>query len=253
MTRTDLLTCMDAVSDHVLAQSERRASAGAERKRARTRWLAAACLLLAVGLGAWGMLTRGSPAPVDPPEGTLPASRDPITAPQDVERFTAPELETLYQTEPYSRLLPQKIPAGLTFRESFLTDPDPVGDRYLALSFSSNRGTLEIKVASRPTDRPAADPTDPGTYRLDLYYGPQERDGTVGAELPDVFRPIQAADFSEEIAAARIYTFRSGQCQAQVDLICGDYMVSYNFSGDPIHPDLFLECVTSSPYMQAIR
>lgn len=66
MTRNDLFSCMDAMDDEILAQSEQGANAGSGRRKARGRWIAAAAsFCLMAGFGAWSLFGSHT-APADP-------------------------------------------------------------------------------------------------------------------------------------------------------------------------------------------
>ena len=225
-----------------------------EARRSRPVWTskkiivaAAAAALLVCALAAIIPLSQRPPENAEKQNTVEPANPQ---NPQYIESFTAPELQKLYQTEPYSELLPNIIPPDLSFKSSFLTGADavsnPDGRMFLALVFASEYNNLEIKISEYDGTGQIADPKKPETYMLESYYGPIENDGALGANLPNVFVPFNAFDVTREIASARIYTFKDGICKAEIDMICDKYLVSYVYTGKPIDGDLFFDCVTSS-------
>lgn len=178
--------------------------------------------------------------------------------PQYVPSFAEPELDEIYMTEPYSNLLPYIIPSGMLYKKSYLSLYDEIANpnnkQILSVIFESDAGNLEIKIFEYEEDGMVADPNKPETYKLDLYYGPMEENGTPGAYLPNVFNPFIASDVTKEIVADRIYTFKDDVCKASIDIICGQYVISYSYTGTSKHTiigaDLFYECVTSSNYFK---
>lgn len=188
---------------------------------------------------------RNASSNIDPIETEL-------NKPQYIANFTSPELKALYETEPFDSLLPKLIPAGLSFKSSYLSAEDGIANpnnrHYLSVVFESEISNLEVKIREYDGKTPIADIKDPKTYSLDLYYGQMENEGTVSAELPDVFRIIRSSDVSKEIASARKHTFKDGMCKAQIDILCDGYAVSYGYTGKEINASLFYECITSSAF-----
>lgn len=167
-----------------------------------------------------------------------------------MENFITPGLDELYKTEPYSELLPYIIPAGLSFRSSYLTVADEISDpdkrRYLSVIFDSEDSDFEIKISAYDGKIPIADPGKAESYKLDLYYGPIENEGAVGADLPNVFVPFYASDINRKITADRIYTFSDGLCKAEISILCGDHIVSYGYNGPEITAEDFYDVIMSS-------
>lgn len=198
-------------------------------------------------------------------------SRNTVTVmrPQYVANFSSPELKEVYKTEPFSELLPEIIPSGLLFESSYVTEYDEIANpddrKFLALEFRSADGkeTLSIKMSEYDGKVAPADPTDPETYRLDIYYDMIENQGKIPAECPNVFRPVLASDLTSEIALAKMYYHRSGLpgdfSRAAINLICGAYEISYSYTvynvdlGEGAGAELFYGMITSSQYFKNMR
>ena len=219
------------------------AEAGKKRAIPLSRITAAAACLVLAAAGLWLLLGKQMFSLRN--ENITPPSAEPITTkhlPQEVEAYSTPELEALYQDALYSKLLPRRIPAGMAFKSTFLTE----SGNYLFVGFESPDSTHEISVSEYDGKGELADPEKPETYRLDLHYGPQEQYGTVSAELPDVFLPLQSTDVTREIVAAKIYTFRDGLCKAELGILFGDHIIQYAYNGAEISADAFYEMISSS-------
>ncbi|MBE6926759.1 MAG: hypothetical protein E7461_07965 [Ruminococcaceae bacterium] len=177
-----------------------------------------------------------------------------LDTPQYIAAFRSPELKALYEEYPYSRLLPQKVPEKLSFISSYKTEYDPTANpenyEYLALCFggSIDTGNLEIKVTKYDGKKEIADPAKPETYDISLYYEYLETPGAVGANAPKIFRLIRAEDLSLSIAEKRMYVFDDGLCKAQIEVLCGEYVVAYSYAGPELTSDLFYEVITSPDY-----
>ena len=189
------------------------------------------------------------------PNHTGPQNTNPILdTPQYIAAFSSPELKALYEEYPYSRLLPQKVPEKLPFVSSYKTEYDPIANpenyEYLVLCFggSIDTGNLEIKVTKYDEKKEIADPTKPETYDLSLYYEYLKTPGAVGANAPKIFRLICAEDLSLSIAEKRMYVFDDGLCKAQIEVLCGEYVVAYSYAGPELTKDLFFEVITSADY-----
>ena len=95
-----------------------------------------------------------------------------------------------------------------------------------------------------------ADPSDPETYKWDLFYGPSENEGALGANLPNVFGVIKSSDVSKEIVSEKIYTYKNGLCVAGIEILCDDYILNYFYQGEEITGDFFYDLVMSSRFMK---
>lgn len=215
---------------------------------------AAAILVICSCAAGSAAVLLNRPAYPGIPDSTTQSSDTP---PSYVPNFSTPSMEELYATEPYSRLLPRTIFSGLAFRSSYLTLDDPFigafGPHYLHLSFSSAdaKSKLEIKVSPRTGKEQLADPHDPSTYDLSLYYGPIENEGALGGKLPTISGLFLPENISEEIAAARIYTFRDGLCKAEIALLCEEYVVSYGYNGSAISGEALYRMIISSDWFSS--
>ncbi len=207
--------------------------------------IAAACLLV-VTLAVSYLIRQ--PKPNEPNTDNLLASHTPA--------FSSPELEALYKEYPYSEILPKKIPASLNFISSYKIEYDPIANpenkQFLALIFSAEKSTamLEMKVMEYDGYAAAADPEKPDTYDLSLYYGYLETPGTVGADAPQMISLFRAEDISESIAEKRMYVFDDGLCKAEIEILCGDYVVAYHYTGPAITPTVFHEMITSAQWFR---
>lgn len=209
---------------------------------------AASIILCSCGIGAATMFLNNENS-VNP-EQSNPAQSS--TPPQFVPNYSTPSLEELYATEPYASLLPQSMLSNLQLKSSYSTEYDelanPEDKKYLSLVFESPNAQryLEIKVGEKYEYEKLADPNDPNTYRFSLYYGPIENEGAVGGDLPQISGLFYAADITQEIAADRIYVFKDGLCKAEIDIICGDFVVRYGYTGTPISGADLYSMITSS-------
>lgn len=209
---------------------------------------AASIILCSCGIGAVTVFLNNSHS-VDPTQSNPVQSSTP---PQYVPNFSAPSLEELYTTEPYASLLPQSMLPDLQLKSSYLTEYDEIANpedkKYLSLVFESQNAQRyqEIKIREPYEYERLADPNDPSTYRLSLYYGPVENEGAVGGNLPPISGLFYAEDITQEITADRVYVFKDGLCKAEIDIICGDYVVCYGYTGVPISGADFYSMITSS-------
>lgn len=173
-------------------------------------------------------------------------------APQYIAAFSSPELEALYKEHPYSELLPQKIPETLAFVSSYRTEYDPIANpnnkQYLSLFFGAekNSNSLEVKVKGYDGKVIIADPEKPDTYDLSLYYRYLETPGAVGADAPKMISLFNAETLSKSIAEKRMYVFADGLCKAEIEILCGDYIVSYHYVGAELSAQSFYDMITSS-------
>lgn len=169
------------------------------------------------------------------------------------ESFISPSLKELYNTKPFSNLLPKKIPEGFTLTSSFLSTyneiTNPENRKRLVLEFQSGDSILEIKIYEYDGQL-LADPSDPETYKWDLFYGPSENEGALGANLPNVFGVIKSSDVSKEIVSEKIYTYKNGLCVAGIEILCDDYILDYFYQGEEITGDFFYDLVMSSRFMK---
>ena len=183
------------------------------------------------------------------------------SAPQYVPAYSSPDLAELYQEAPYSELLPRKVPETWKFESSYKTEYDPLSNptdsHYLELSFASDQSSSKtvIKVVnftdfSLYGEAVITDPAKPETYDLALYYDYMENTpGALGADAPKVLNALfRAEDLSVSIADKRIYDSKSGLCTANISVLCGEYVVMYEYSGTAISPEVLFEIITSSKY-----
>ncbi len=179
-----------------------------------------------------------------------------LDAPQYIAAFRSPELEALYNEYPYSDLLPQKIPETLAFESSYIAEYDPIAnpnsEQYLSLIFSAEKTNtyLEVKVMGYDGNTMIADPQKPDTYDLTPYYRYLETPGTVGADAPKVTGLFKAEDISRAVAERRMYVFADGLCKAEIEVLCGDYIVAYHYAGAELSAQLFFDMITSSHYFK---
>ena len=189
------------------------------------------------------------------------AASNASSAPQYVPAYSSPDLAELYQEAPYSELLPRRIPETWKFESSYKTEYDPLANptdsHYLELAFTSGQSSSNavIKVVkytdfSLYGDASITDPAKPETYDLALYYDYMENTpGALGADAPKVLNALfRAEDLSVSIADKRIYVSKSGLCTANISLLCGEYIVMYEYSGTAISPDSLFELITSSKF-----
>lgn len=183
-----------------------------------------------------------------------PNSNNYLDTPQYVAAFSSPELAALYKEYPYSEILPQKVPETLAFASSYKTTYDPIAnpnnEQYLSLTFSTEKTntSLEVKVVSYDGSAIIADPQKPETYDLAPYYSYLETPGAVGADAPKVLGLFRAEDISKQLVEKRIYVFADGLCKAEIEVLCGEYVVAYQYVGAELSAQLFCDMITSAHY-----
>ena len=183
-----------------------------------------------------------------------PSTHTNTETPQYIPAFSSPDLATLYKEYPYSEILPQKLPDTLTLVSSYKTEYDPIANpdnnQYLALSFGSvkTNNSLEVKVIEYDGSAIIADPQKPDTYDLTSYYSYLETPGTVGADAPKTIGLFKAEDVTKQIIENRMYVFSDGLCKAEIDVLCGDYIVAYCYTGTELSSTSIYDMVTSSCY-----
>ena len=175
--------------------------------------------------------------------------------PQYIPAFTSPELDALYKEEPYSILIPRKMPETFELKSSYKIEYDPIANpdskKYLHLCFKSEQidSSIEIKVMEYEGKGAIADPAKTDTYDISLYYDYLKTPGTVGADAPDVLEAIFCAeDLSTSIVEKRMYVFDDGLCNVEIQILCGDYVVGYHYVGPEISSESLYEVITSSQY-----
>ena len=215
-----------------------------KRKISWVNWMAAAacfCLCVAGVLILWQGADRSR-------------RHDPIDAPQYIANFSEPDLEEIYKEDLYSELLPQKIPETLAFISSYKTEYDPIAnpdnEKYLSLFFGTEKTntSLEIKVLKYDGKEAIADPQKTDTFDLTSYYEYLNVPDSVGAEAPNLISLFRAEDISPSIAKRRMYVFPDGLCKAEIEILCGDYVVAYHYAGTELSAGLFYDMITSSNY-----
>ncbi len=173
-----------------------------------------------------------------------------------IQPFSEPTLEELYSDQIFARLLPRKLPDCCLFYRSYMTENENVEDRYLHLTFrddaasftsgfaSENGSEFEIKISRLENNVRPADPNDPQTYRVSLFYEALDK-GLLGDQLPNVFRPFRTEDLTREIVADKIFVM-GDHCAADISIICVDHVVSYRYIGTRISVDEIYDIIASS-------
>lgn len=185
-----------------------------------------------------------------------PNTNNVLDTPQYIPAFSSPNLDALYKEHPYSEILPQKIPETLKFLSSYKTEYDPIAnpnnEQYLALDFGSEQSntSLEIKVIKYDGQGMIANPSDTDSFDLSRYYGYLETSGAVGADAPQLVGLFRSEDISSEIAEKRMYVFDDGLCKAEIEVLCGEYIISYNYVGAEISAQLFYDVISSSSFFK---
>lgn len=183
-----------------------------------------------------------------------PNTHEYINTPQYIPAFSSPELAVLYKEYPYSEMLPQKLPETLMFVSSYKTEYDPITNpdnkQYLALTFSAEKTntSLEVKVTECDGSAIIADPRKPETYDIAPYYSYLETPDSVGADAPKTIGLFRAEDITKQIIEKRMYVFANGLCKADIEVLCGDYIVAYQYSGTELSAQLVYDMITSSCY-----
>lgn len=148
------------------------------------------------------------------------------TSPPDFfHAYAAPSLEELYSIAPYSELLPQKVLANCVFKGSYMPVYDPIVaavsgpsyspddfPNYLSLRYSMGDAQwngLNISVCRYEGDGQCTDPYDLAAYEL-------QRVGDI--------------------------------CKGYKRVLCGDYVVSYAYTGPEITVEEFREMVLSAKW-----
>ena len=224
----------------------------------------AATALLAVGLIITGIVTAAKTANQgiqDPPEVTdtapIPDTEkdtetvDTTDVPQYIPEFSTPTLEEVYSVSPYSELLPKRLLSNCSFSYSYMTEYDtvvnPEDHKFLALIFKTGNElweAMEIKVSENDGTSVFADINDKNTYALSYLYGndldPSEKDLEKFSEL------FAAENVTIDITREMVYTLPDGVCKAEISILCGDYIVSYAYTGAEITAESFFDMIMSS-------
>ncbi len=217
---------------------------------------------MAAGLDLFVSALIAIPQIIKPePKEDPSAASHPSAVPLYVPAYSSPDLAELYREDPYSMLLPEKVPETWKFESSYKTEYDPIanptGSNYLSLSFKSDRdnSNAEIKIVKYDdfilySDASIADPAKPETYQISLYYDYMKNtSGAVGAEAPKVLNALfRAEDLTLPIVEKRIYVDENGFCNSGISVLCGEYIVEYVYSGMAISPETLFETITSSKY-----
>ena len=200
-----------------------------------------------------GIVDDSQSAPRVDDSQNAPRVDDSQNAPQYIPAFSTPTLEEVYAIAPYSELLPKRLLSNCSFSSSYMTEYDPVanpeGHKFLALIFKTGNepwDTMEIKVSEYDGSAVFADINDKKTYALSYLYG---NDSTpVGKDLVSFSDLFRAEDITFDIAKEMVYTLPDGLCKAEISLLCGDYIVSYAYTGDEITAESFYDMIVSSDW-----
>jgi len=258
----DALGCLEPeLVDAVLQERFQRMAALARKKERRRRLEKLAGFfrrpggILAAGLALCGILAvlllpRSSQPGGLPVETTAP--------PQYVPAYDTPDLETLYETEPFSLLLPRQLPEGSKLTSSYraLYDPvaNPEGLPYVNLGFDvGNEVPMYLSMGIWESGRQQVDLQDPATYDMAWYYAQAKQPGFKQADIPDFVLDgaIPAEDVTLSYVEARAYPDPdTGICSLEITIICGEYYLSCDYYGAPLPPEMFYEMLTSGLYFQ---
>lgn len=219
---------------------------------------AAAAALLLCSLAVIIPLSQRNPGVVSDPNGS--ESADPRHTgntegiPQYIPEYGAPTLDEVYATAPYSELLPKRLLSDCSFVSSYMIKYDPVANpddhKFLALVFKTGNETwsrMEIKVSEYDKTTPFADINDQKTYALSYLYG--ENAGPAG-DLQGFSELFHSEDITKDIVKEMVYTASDGLCKAEISVLCGDYIVSYAYTGPEITSDAFYDMIVSSDYLE---
>ena len=136
-----------------------------------------------------------------------------------------------------------------------MTEYDPVanpdGHKFLVLIFKTGNeswDTMEIKVSEYDGTSVLADINDKRTYALSyLYDNDSSPAGNSLAGFSDLFH---AEDITIDIIKEMVYTLPDGLCKAEISLLCGDYIVSYAYTGAEITVESFYDMIVSSEWLE---
>lgn len=165
--------------------------------------------------------------------------------PHQGETFLSPDLEQLYQTDRFSTLLPQLLPDSLHFASSLVTEDQT----FCSLIFRSDDRKSDLEIQLRPfgaADR-IADPAEPQTYRLSVYFDRIDH-GELGDDLSDMTGLFRASDMSFPILQDRTYMTKEGLTVIRIELLCGNQVVSYAYTGESIDGVTFYRMIRSSDF-----
>ncbi len=210
--------------------------------------LAAAAAVLAVLIGGAAVLvpplgepggtvvdptaTETAPPRETPPPVETEASTTPETSPPDFfHAYATPSLEECYTMAPYSELLPQKILEGCVFTGSYM----PVYDPIVAACSSSGYS---------PDDFPCC---------LDLFYdieGPQWNGLEISVDNHDRHGGTEKSAYTNDPYDLNSYrmSWEGGIFKAYKIVLCGEWVVSYYYTGPEITAEQFREMVLSAKY-----
>lgn len=264
MKKEQLYETLGDISEHYISDAHQTA------KKLRPVWIhwaataACLCLLLTVVIAVPRLFKQPSnteqPANTEQPSNIgQPDTGDSQEPPLYVPSYSSPELDALYKEAPYSVLLPKSVPEAFVFGSSYKMEHDPIanpnGEQHLWLDFHSEEdgSAIEIRVMEYNGKTSVTEPAKPDAYDLSRYYDYLKTPGAVGADAPDVLTALfRAEDFSQAIAEKRMYVFDDGLCKAEIQILCGEYVVAYHYAGTEMSSQSLYEMITSSGYFQGI-
>ena len=266
MKKEQLYEALGDINELYISESHQSA------KRLRPMWInwvataACFCLLLTTVIAVPHLfkqpINTEQPTNTEQPANTgQPDTGNSQKPPQYVPSYSSPELDILYKEGPYSMLLPRKVPETFAFESSYKLEYDPIAnpnkEQHLWLGFQSKEdgSSIEIRVMEYTGKTAVTEPANSDTYDLSLYYDylKNSTPGAVGADAPDVLTALfRAEDFSEAIAEKRMYVFDDGLCKAEIQILCGEYVVAYHYAGTEMSSQSLYEMITSSGYFQGI-
>ena len=101
---------------------------------------------------------------------------------------------------------------------------------------------------SETTTPGCADINDKRTYALSyLYDNDSPPAGNSLASFSDLFH---AEDITIDIVKEMVYTLPDGLCKAGISILCGDYIVSYAYTGAEITAESFYDMIVSSEWLE---
>lgn len=179
--------------------------------------------------------------------------------------FSSPDIAVLYQQDPYSELLPQMLLEGMSIESVYLAHNNagnaPDKRSYLGIICVNNdrsvtefmNDTCEIKITGIEDSMQLSDLQNPDSYTLSNYYQSQKKNkqktGNSSYGLTGVF---SAQDLTEDTVNARRCIFPEGFSKVEIDIVCGEYLVSYSYTGAPVAAGEFLKMIRSAKFFSGL-
>lgn len=186
----------------------------------------------------------------------ISSTRNPDYAPP----YLSPSWDELKQITPFSQLIPVEILEGFRLKSTYLLEESKIVSgnyAYLGLLFENEvhqvsewqNDNYEIRISKKEEDLHVFDPNNRDSYDLSRYFKSQkENHASIPEKAHGVYGVFLAEELTEDIIKARTYCFHEDYCQIWIDVVCGDYLISYSYTGAPISAEKFYTMIKSARF-----